>query len=117
MLFDLSIAQVMAYIHHGGIMHIQEAQDVANIHDCCLFPVQALPQLPDGPIDYKNPETRFEWYTSRFDGIIMCHPRGIKHAVAWNHKEQKVYDPNGLIYGIDSLVGITEIWCKTQVRI
>lgn len=40
----------------------------------------------------------------RYDGVISGHlASGTGHAVAWNHKERKVYDPCGIIRELPAL--------------
>lgn len=119
MLLNVDPGEIVEYIGHDGLpdgLHIQQVQDYFVSQGKVLFPVEAQPCLPAGPVDLENPILRFMAYLEDFSGILICDCNGVRHAVAWNHHEQLCYDPNGKKYTVDECTGIYEIWCMVDLN-
>lgn len=89
------------YPHNLAGVHIQEIQDVALNVGYCFYPIEYYPEsrysikaMPHYPYTYDQIEERFFKAIKNRKGIIVSDT----HAVAWDGN--KVFDPNGLIYGI-----------------
>jgi len=117
MAFDVAPEALMAAIGHDGLevwwpeasgerrlrgFHHQEFVDYGLYHGYAVLMVEAMPNLGCGGrhriIMEDELQGRINTYLQTFDGVLTSD----KHAVAWNSAEQRCYDPNGYIYGIDN---------------
>jgi hypothetical protein len=73
--------------------------------DCCMRRgktvtcIEVMPQLYDFGIIFTEAEAheRLQIFMNHFSGVLI----GEIHALAWDHKEQRTYDPNGVIRSVD----------------
>lgn len=89
-----------AFRHRG--FHHQEFVDLGFLLGWRVIMVEALPNLGWRDkhrviMDDSELQGRINTYLQIFDGVLVSD----KHAVAWCAKEQKCYDPNGYVYGVD----------------
>lgn len=94
--------------------HHQEIVDSLVIMGWNVMMVEALPNLGykgKMKIIYTESELqgRMNTYLQAFDGVLTSDT----HAVAWDHSEQKCYDPNGYTYGIDNF-SVREFFIVTR---
>jgi hypothetical protein len=117
MALDHPVQQIIDYLEHDGMevvfphapkpqcyrgFHHQEFVDYCLWHGIHAIMVEGLPCL-----GYRNDkhfiwderllQSRMDIYLKLYDGVLVSD----RHAVAWCKDEQKCYDPNGLIYGVD----------------
>jgi hypothetical protein len=83
--------------------HHQEMIDYALLKGVNVVMIEAVPNLGCGGrhkiiMEESELQGRMNTYLQSFSGVLVSD----KHAVAWCHKEQKCYDPNGYIYGVDA---------------
>jgi len=117
MAFDADPLQMIEFIGHDGLevwwpeargerrlrgFHHQEMVDYGFCNGHSVIMVEAMPNLgcngKHRVIMEDYLQGRMNTYLQTFDGVLTSD----KHAVAWNSAEQKCYDPNGYIYGIDN---------------
>lgn len=89
--------------------HIEELQYVAFDMHWCLVPYYpAVNYCPDksGNYDALDFVNRFRLALLKFDGILLGNyvGRPNQHAVAWNVKEQRIYDPSNHYASIQDFV-------------
>jgi len=67
-----------------------------------VVPVERRPcwRNPEGGVDYVKHaggnDRMIATFMSRFDGVITGEtPRGLSHAVAWDHRARLIHDPSG----------------------
>jgi hypothetical protein len=117
MAFGATPQEMINFIGHDGMdiwwpnavgekrlrgFHHQEMVDYGFRNGHCVIMVEAMPNLGwnghHRVIMEGYLQGRMNTYLQTFDGVLTSD----KHAVAWCHEEQKCYDPNGYIYGIDN---------------
>ncbi|MFW9874532.1 MAG: hypothetical protein ACFFG0_15610, partial [Candidatus Thorarchaeota archaeon] len=121
MVMDIPLAELKERIHHDAFekifpnapepmcyrgYHIQEIIDQAFLNGWHVMEIQTKPSLvcfADGNKDSEFfipiNDNRIKVYLGNFSGIIGGILPGITaHAVAWDHKEKKIYDPCGEVY-------------------
>jgi hypothetical protein len=117
MAFDVTPERIMQYLKHDGLQkiwdtteprcyrgfHHQEMIDVGFALGKYVVMIEALPCLGfNGQhysiMDNETLQSRMQVYLKMHDGVLVSDT----HAVAWCAEEQKCYDPNGVIYGVDN---------------
>jgi len=114
MLLDADPDELIQEIGHDGLevwwdvvgnsrlrgFHPQELIDCAVARDIPIMTIEVLPchQNPEGgpPKLVQSPDLcceRLQVYLGLYSGVLT----NTTHAVAWDHKESKIYDPNGRI--------------------
>lgn len=89
--------------------HIEELQYVALSYESILVPyLPAFEYSPNGqgkPVEI-NLTRLFNEQLGRCNGILFGHSRGQQngHAIAWQAKERRCYDPGGYITNLDNFV-------------
>ncbi len=122
MLLDTSVDSILDRLGHTGLeivrpnipepdcrrgFHIQEFIDVALQYDFALVEIESSPisYLADFKYIYEVPldhETRITEYMNKYSGLIIGeYALGRGHMCAWNHLDQKIYDPQGTVYSFD----------------
>lgn len=101
--------------------HIEEIIDCFIRRGKTLTPIH--PELISSPYDdgkkaasilkYEEAQARFNTYMGNFDAILIVQTN-FGHAVAWNHAEGLVYDPNGFYKSIEDYI-VSEAWIKTDL--
>jgi hypothetical protein len=80
--------------------HKQEIIDLFFLRNIALLNIELYPNFAPRRnlmAPQAQCEGRFRDYLLNHDAILI----GKVHAVAWNHAERKIYDPNGAVYKID----------------
>jgi hypothetical protein len=135
MVLDIAVETAMIMIGHNGSevifpleadpkkrrsFHIQEMVDLCYNLGKCVIPIEGLPVYG---IKYEDPRhlliiekaiDRVDKYLSKEDGVltgIVIKDDGSKrHAVAWNHKEAMIYDPNGIVHPLSTEFRLETFW-------
>lgn len=101
--------------------HIEEIQYAARslgFAFICYVPAfmyQPIRGNLNSVVDVRKFDKQFPEVLLSMDGILLGQGKaGTDHAVAWNHKEGLIYDPNGTIYDAQGFVpeafhGITRL--------
>lgn len=108
MLIDEKPSKIIKELGHDGSkgVHIQEILHILAQRGLYLSPVEPLAIL-DGRRVYSLDPIRVYDYLKIHDALLIGNkPR---HAVAWDSRSNKCYDPNGLIYDINKFQ-IQEAW-------
>jgi hypothetical protein len=118
MALEVDPLQMIHFIGHDGMevwwpeasgekrlrgFHHQDMIDYAIFNNWYVIMVEAVPNLGYRDkhrviMEAEELQGRINTYLQTFDGVLTSD----KHAVAWCSKEQKCYDPNGYIYGVDA---------------
>lgn len=114
MVTQTTVESVFGYLGHDGseilwpdlpeplkrrAFHIEEMQYAAYHYGWCLVPyylgVNYCP-LPDSKVAEYDFRDKFKLALRNYDGILLGNyvGRSNQHAVAWNAKEQRIYDPS-----------------------
>jgi len=119
MVLDADPEDLSIEIGHDGVAqpyHIQEMIDCALARNRTLTPIEREPTVTRTPeqkniqFTYGNALVRLEEILEQYDAIIIVtNTRDKLHAVAWDHVEEKAYDPTGAIWSLCDLQ-IREAW-------
>jgi hypothetical protein len=128
MLFNITVEKLYQMIGHDGSEkwwpeldeplcrrghHLQELTDVGEMLGYIVMYIEAKPQLQH-PIanDFKIIKSKLstEYYMGKYNGVVL----GIneyRHAVAFDHNNRVIYDPNGQVYEFKNSKLIIEAFC------
>ncbi len=127
MVMGVAVEELIAKVGHDGSeiihpdlkgpaqrkgFHTQEIIDIALARGFAVTPIEPRPvQTVYGDDEFvlQFDENRFHNHLKCCDGILCGKARTYWHAVAWNHEEGKIYDPQGRIYPLDD--------CKINIQI
>jgi hypothetical protein len=117
MALDADPLKMINFIGHDGLelwwpeaggaqrlrgFHHQDMIDYAIFNNWHVMMIEAVPNLGFQDkhrviMDESSLQGRINTYLQTFDGVLVSD----KHAVAWCCADQRCYDPNGYIYGVD----------------
>ncbi len=110
MILNIPVEEAIKMVGHDGIKidhegnrllkgyHVQEIIDLCISLEYSVTCIQAIPELEDFGLVYKDGKSRLIDYLERFSGVLIGLAGTKRHAVAWNHEECQIYDPNNTIY-------------------
>lgn len=123
MVLNVEPVELTKFIGHDGLVvafsgaypyrgfHPQEMMEYCLSKSRHLIIVEAIPNTegPNGEIvllwDQTFCKERLHKYLNEYDCVIITE----RHAVAWNHIERKIYDPNGFIIDLPVDYSVREL--------
>ena len=125
MILNVTLQDIYEYVGHDGSaivfpdlpdpicrkgFHSQEILDIVHCFGCSMTPIEVEPwQTSNGTNEYKiekwglfkDNKNRLDYYMKHFSGILEGKAKNHWHAMAWDCKTQRIYDPAGLIYSFE----------------
>lgn len=118
MVLDISLEDIYNFLGHDGSeiwfddpnpwrsFNIQEMISLSEAHGFWVMEIITKPaqQPPNSQefrevYDLSEANRRINFYINKYSGVMILR---IPHAVAWNHEEQRIYDPRGDIHEVES---------------